>query len=58
MYFAYTGSPAPGEPYTYRIYAPEFVVEFLNVQADAAKTPANHIHSAWRRLPGDFAISE
>ena len=55
LYFAYTGSPVPGEPYTYRVYAPEFVVEFLNVQPDGAKNPANHIHSAWRRLPGDFA---
>ncbi len=58
MYFAYWGSTEPGQPYTYRVYAPEFVVEFLNVQADAAKNPANHIHSAWRRLPGDFGIAE
>ncbi|MBA4188893.1 MAG: hypothetical protein C0467_12925 [Planctomycetaceae bacterium] len=58
LYFAYWGSTEPGKPYTYRVYAPEFVVEFLNVQADAAKNPANHIHSAWRRLPGDFGISE
>jgi hypothetical protein len=56
--FAYSGSPEPGKPYTYRIYAPEFVVEFLNVQADSAKNPANHIHSAWRRLPVDLGISE
>lgn len=58
LYFEYTGSPVPGEPYTYRVFAPEFVVEFLNVQADSAKNPANHIHSAWRRLPADFGISE
>ena len=58
MYFAYAGSPVPGEAYTYRVYAPDFVVEFLNVQADSAKNPANHIHSAWRRLPADFALSE
>ncbi|HEY3789569.1 MAG TPA: DUF3500 domain-containing protein [Urbifossiella sp.] len=58
MYFAYTGSTTPGEPYTYRIQAPEFVVEFLNVQADSAKNPANHIHSAWRRLPADFALAK
>lgn len=58
LYFEYTGSPVPGEPYTYRIYAPEFVVEFLNVQADSAKNPANHIHSAWRRIPIDFGVSE
>jgi hypothetical protein len=58
LYFEYTGSPVPGEPYTYRIFAPEFVVEFLNVQADSAKNPANHIHSAWRRLPCDFGESQ
>ncbi|HEV3385127.1 MAG TPA: DUF3500 domain-containing protein [Gemmata sp.] len=58
LYFEYTGSPVPGEPYTYRVFAPEFVVEFLNVQADSAKNPANHIHSAWRRLPIDFGVSE
>lgn len=58
LFFAYSGSPVPGEPYTYRVYAPEFVVEFLNVQADSAKNPANHIHSAWRRIPADFGLSK
>lgn len=58
LYFSYTGSPVPGEPYSYRIHAPEFVVEFLDVQADSAKNPANHIHSAWRHLPTDMAVSE
>jgi len=45
----------PGKPYTYRVQGPSFVIEFLNVQADAAKNPANHIHSGWRSLPKDFA---
>jgi hypothetical protein len=58
LYFAYAGSPTPGEPYTYRVQGPEFVVEFLNVQKDSAGNPANHIHSAWRRLPIDFGLSE
>jgi hypothetical protein len=58
LYFAYSGSATPGEPYTYRVQGTEFVVEFLNVQADSAKNPANHIHSAWRRLPIDFGLSE
>ena len=58
LFFAYSGTTMPGEPYTYRVQGPEFVVEFLNVQADAAKNPANHIHSAWRRLPLDFVASE
>ncbi|HXD88174.1 MAG TPA: DUF3500 domain-containing protein [Urbifossiella sp.] len=58
LYFAYTGSATPGQPYTYRIQAPEFVVEFLNVQADSANNKANHIHSAWRRIPADFGLSQ
>lgn len=58
LHFAYSGSATPGAPYTYRVQGPEFVVEFLNVQADAAKNPANHIHSAWRRLPIDFGLAE
>ncbi len=58
LFFAYSGSPKPGEGYTYRVQAPDFVVEFLNVQADSAKNQANHIHSAWRRLPIDFGLSE
>ena len=53
--FAYAGGVEPGEPYTYRIQGPTFVVEFLNMQPDSAKNPANHIHSAWRELPSDFA---
>lgn len=58
LYFAYSGSPEPGQGYTYRVHAPAFVVEFLNVQADSAKNPANHIHSAWRRLPADFGLAQ
>lgn len=56
LHFAYSGSPVVGEGYTYRVYGPTFVVEFINMQADSAKNPANHIHSTWRRLPADFAL--
>ena len=45
-----------GKPFTYRVQGPTFVVEFLNVQSDSAGNPANHIHSAWRRLQGDFGL--
>ena len=47
----------PGKPYTYRVQGPTFLIEFLNVQADSAKNPANHIHSCWRNLTGDFGIA-
>jgi hypothetical protein len=58
LYFAYTGSLEPGQGYTYRVQGPEFVVEFLNIQADSAKNPANHIHSTWRLLPADFGLAK
>ena len=57
VHFAFAGDASkPGKPHTYRVQGPTFVVEFLNVQADSAGNPANHIHSAWRNLQGDFGI--
>ncbi|MCU0702508.1 MAG: DUF3500 domain-containing protein [Fimbriiglobus sp.] len=57
VYFAYcVEEDKPGKPYTYRVHGPTFVVEFLNVQADSAKNPANHVHSGWRTLPQDFGL--
>src|SRR5262249_34818845 len=57
VHFAFAGGTEPGQPYTYRIQGPTFVVMFLNVQPDSAKTPANHIHSAWRNIKGDFGLN-
>jgi hypothetical protein len=57
IHFAFaqdTGSP--GKPYTYHIQGPTFLIEFLNVQSDSARNPANHIHSCWRDPRGDFGI--
>ena len=56
VHFAYAGGLQPGEPCTYRVQGPTFVVEFLNVQADSAGNKANHIHSAWRSLKNDFGL--
>jgi hypothetical protein len=56
IHFAYAGGVDEGQPHTYRIQGPTFVVEFLNVQPDSAKNPANHIHSAWRNINGDFGL--
>ena len=58
LYFGYSGSTEPGKGYTYRVQGTDFVVEFLNLQADSAKNPANHIHSTWRLLPGDFGLAK
>jgi hypothetical protein len=58
IYFAYSGGVEPGTKHTYRVQGPTFVIEFLNVQADSAKNPANHIHSVWRNTKGDFGITK
>jgi hypothetical protein len=57
IYFAFTGSTERGKGHTYRVQGPTFVIEFLNMQADSAGNPANHIHSVWRHLTGDFGKS-
>ncbi len=57
VHFAFAEEDKPGKPYTYRVQGPTFVVEFLNVQADGSRNPANHIHSAWRALKGDFGLA-
>jgi hypothetical protein len=57
VHFAYQGGLAQGERHSYRVQGPTFVVEFLNIQADSANNPANHIHSAWRSLKNDFGLA-
>jgi Protein of unknown function (DUF3500) len=58
IYFAFAREDdKPAKPYTYRIQGPTFLVEFLNIQADSAGNPANHIHSAWRKTRGDFGLA-
>jgi hypothetical protein len=57
VYFAYSGKIEEGKERTYRVQGPTFVVEFLNIQADGQGNPNNHIHSAWRRIKGDFGLN-
>ncbi|HEV3260813.1 MAG TPA: DUF3500 domain-containing protein [Gemmataceae bacterium] len=57
IHFAYAGGLEPGKRHTYRVQGPTFVIEFLNVQPDSANNPANHIHSAWRHIGGDFGLA-
>ncbi len=56
VHFAFSGTTEAGKGYTYRVQGPTFLVEFLNIQADSGKNPANHIHSCWRRIKGDFGL--
>lgn len=58
VYFGFAGGVEEGKPHTYRVHGPTFLVEFLNMQADSAGNPANHIHSAWRNLRGDFGLTK
>ncbi|HEX3871879.1 MAG TPA: DUF3500 domain-containing protein, partial [Pirellulales bacterium] len=56
VYFAWAGSDRLGEGHYYRVQGPTFLIEFVNTQPDSAGNPANHIHSIWRDMAGDFAV--
>jgi hypothetical protein len=49
IHFAWAGSERPGHPHYYRVQGPGFLVEYDNTQNNA-----NHIHSVWRDLTGDW----
>lgn len=57
VYFAWAGADKPGIGHYYRLQGPTFLVEFINVQPDSANNPANHIHSVWRSMAGDFGVA-
>jgi Protein of unknown function (DUF3500) len=49
IYFAWSGGIDHGDARYYRVQAPSFLIEFDDTQDNA-----NHIHSVWRDLNGDF----
>jgi hypothetical protein len=49
IYFAWSGGIDQGEPHYYRVQTPSFLIEL-----DDTQDHANHIHSVWRDLNGDF----
>ena len=49
IHFAWIGPDEPGAPHYYRVQAPDFVIEYDNVQ-----NAANHSHTVWRDFDGDF----
>jgi len=51
IYFAWWGDQERNQPHYYRIQGPTFVIEYNNTQNEA-----NHVHSMWRQLAGDFNI--
>jgi hypothetical protein len=56
-HFAWAGAHQPGVGHYYRVQGPSYLIEFVNVQPDAAGNPANHIHALWRDLRGDFGTA-
>jgi Protein of unknown function (DUF3500) len=49
LFFAWAGGENRGDPHYYRVQGPDFLIEYDNTQ-----NGANHIHSVWRDLNGDF----
>lgn len=56
VHFGWWGATEPGIGHYYRVQGPTFVLELVNYQDGVGRTKANHIHSVWRSLKGDFAI--
>jgi hypothetical protein len=54
--FGWSGAKKSGAGHYYIVRGPSFVVEFINVQPDAAGNPANHVHCVWRDMQGDFDL--
>jgi hypothetical protein len=49
--FAWSGPADRSQPHHYRVQGPTFLIEFNNTQNNA-----NHVHSMWRNLLGDFGM--
>jgi len=50
--FAWAGPADRSRGHAYRVQGPTFLIEFNNTQ-----NGANHIHSVWRNMLGDFGIA-
>ncbi|MFN0053767.1 MAG: DUF3500 domain-containing protein [Planctomycetales bacterium] len=51
IHFAWWGDSERNQRHQYRVQGPTFIIEYNNTQNDA-----NHVHSFWRDLAGDFGI--
>jgi len=49
IWFAWAGGMNKGDPHYYRVQAASFLIEYDNTQ-----NGANHVHSVWRELTGDW----
>lgn len=57
VHFAWFGPQNAGIGHSYRVQGPTFVLELVNQQSDPQGNPANHIHTVWRSLEGDFGVA-
>lgn len=51
VHFAWWGGPDRHQRHYYRVQGPMFLIEYNNTQNNA-----NHVHSMWRNLKGDFGV--
>ena len=51
IHFGWWGGSEINQPHHYVVQGPTFVIEYNNTQ-----NSANHVHSIWRDLNGDFNI--
>lgn len=51
IHFAWMGPADLTQPHAFRVQGPTFLIEFNNTQNNA-----NHVHTAWRSMLGDFGI--
>lgn len=56
IHFGWSGAKKPGIGHYYRVQGKGFLIEFVNTQSDPSGNPANHIHSVFRDLTGDFDL--
>jgi hypothetical protein len=52
IHFAWQGPGERNQPHGYKVQGPTFLIEFNNTQ-----NGANHIHSVWRNMLGDFGMA-
>lgn len=56
IHFGWAGGTDPKDQHFIRLQGPSFIAELCNYQTDPQGNQANHIHSVWRDLDGDFNL--
>ena len=56
IYFGWAGETKLEGQHFFRVQGPTFIIELCNFQKDPEGNIANHIHSIWRDMTGDFNL--